>query len=342
MPTIFINSYAGVTGHVNVTFVGPNGMSSTYGVNTKDKTGVNDEAHPWNRSDLVSSHAVEVSQAAYDAALLDAENLWRETERNQGNYDLWGNNCVDFADRILQKAGLPEHSITEYADRRVLTGVYADARAGLHQDSVFNDNGFWGKLVDESLTSLSDQGLDLWEYAKGKLRATGDLLRAVMTDPLIIDLDGDGFELIPVASSSAFLDLNGDGYAERVGWIGPDDGFLVVDKDRDGVVDGLSELVGNATTDGFDVLRTYDANGDLVIDANDDVFASLLVWRDLDGNGQSTADEIASLGQLDPLGLQSKQHAFWCLVGGQPDRSNLGGYPSRRERTEDGFRILRL
>ena len=33
--------------------------------------------------------------------------------------------------------------------------------------------------------------------------------------PIVLDLDGDGVELVPLEESMAFYDINGDGYRER-------------------------------------------------------------------------------------------------------------------------------
>jgi Ca2+-binding RTX toxin-like protein len=120
-------------------------------------------------------------------------------------------------------------------------------------------------------------------------------LAPLLRDPLVVDLDGDGFDLIDVAHSVANFDLDGNGFAERVGWVHPDDGFLVADANGNGQVDGVQELFGNATTDGFDALRQLDTNGDGSITSADAAFATLRVWRDLNGDGQSQSGELSTL-----------------------------------------------
>ncbi|NBV07392.1 MAG: hypothetical protein EBS06_09215 [Proteobacteria bacterium] len=78
-------------------------------------------------------------------------------------------------------------------------------------------------------------------------------------DPLTLDLDGDGVELVNVSNSTAFFDLdvtantdaNGnfdgtytsDGVKEQVGWIQSDDGLLTLDKNGNGTVDNILEPV---------------------------------------------------------------------------------------------------
>ncbi|TDQ52352.1 M48 family metallopeptidase [Phaeovulum veldkampii] len=66
------------------------------------------------------------------------------------------------------------------------------------------------------------------------------------TDPLVIDLDGDGVELVSRANSNAYFDLDGDGFAEQTGWVKPDDGLLAVDRNGNGSIDDISELFGSA------------------------------------------------------------------------------------------------
>lgn len=114
-------------------------------------------------------------------------------------------------------------------------------------------------------------------------------------DPVVLDLDGDGLELVSVANSQAHFDFHGDGFAEATGWLKSDDGFLVRDLDHNGRIETTSELFGNDNQDGFAVLATLDSNHDGKIDAADDGFADLQVWRDLDGDGQTDVGEMSTL-----------------------------------------------
>ncbi|NMG35399.1 RTX toxin [Azoarcus sp. TTM-91] len=122
------------------------------------------------------------------------------------------------------------------------------------------------------------------------------------TSPLILDLDGDGVETTAL-TNGVFFDHDGNGFAEQSGWVGKDDGLLVLDRNGNGSIDGGSELFGNNTTlangnkaaNGFAALRELDSNLDGVIDANDAAYASLRVWKDADGDG------ITDEGELLPL-----------------------------------------
>lgn len=43
------------------------------------------------------------------------------------------------------------------------------------------------------------------------------------------------------------FDSDGDGVKNRTGWISPDDGFLVFDRNGDGLINDGGELFGNNT-----------------------------------------------------------------------------------------------
>jgi len=121
-------------------------------------------------------------------------------------------------------------------------------------------------------------------------------------DPLVLDLDGDGIELTTLSSFSPQFYLNSDGFAERTGWVSSDDGMLAIDLNNNGKIDNGSELFGNATMSGLAALATYDTNHDGVINSSDTQFSDLKVWRDLDRDGISDANELKN---LTDSGIQS-------------------------------------
>jgi Ca2+-binding RTX toxin-like protein len=124
--------------------------------------------------------------------------------------------------------------------------------------------------------------------------------------PIVLDLDSDGVETRGV-NAGAHFDHGGDGFKERTGWTGPDDGLLVWDRNGDGQINGGSELFGNRTllpdgvtpaANGFAALAARDANGDGKIDANDPIWVNLKIWRDADSDGVSTPAELVTPADL--------------------------------------------
>ncbi len=105
---------------------------------------------------------------------------------------------------------------------------------------------------------------------------------AKLIDPLVINFDGKATELSDMAFS---FDLDGDGSEEQVPFVGQGSGFLVLDKNQDGIVNNGLELFGPATGNGFDELAVFDQDGNGWIDETDPIFEKLRVWsRDAIGN----------------------------------------------------------
>ena len=118
-----------------------------------------------------------------------------------------------------------------------------------------------------------------------------DAIRATVVplpeDPLVLDLDGDGIETSGATEeATVFFDFNGDGTATATGWIKPDDGWLVWDRNNNGTIDSGRELFGDQTIkrdsnlaeDGFDALADEDINTDGMIWRNRGIY-----WLEAEG-----------------------------------------------------------
>ena len=124
--------------------------------------------------------------------------------------------------------------------------------------------------------------------------------------PLILDLDGDGVETISKEEGTLF-DIDADGDKDKTGWVGADDGLLVRDINKDGIINDASELFGEHTIkddgskakDGFDALSELDSNNDGVINQEDDAFDELQVWKDLNSDGITNDGELISLAEAN-------------------------------------------
>ena len=116
---------------------------------------------------------------------------------------------------------------------------------------------------------------------------------------VVLDLDGDGLDLKHYKKSGALFDLNGDGSRDDTGWIGKGDGFLVIDRDNDGLITEAAELSfagedANAPNN-LAALAALDSNNDRVLDARDARFGELKVWVDANLNGTTDAGELRTL-----------------------------------------------
>ena len=158
------------------------------------------------------------------------------------------------------------------------------------------------KLKDELKGKMPEEGeigSDIGSFLRslGLGEATQPAFRY---DPLTLDLDGDGIELISLNNSNTFFDLDNDGLRENVGWVKADDGILILDGNNNGTVDNIDELFGYANPDGTEVtgtqeLATHDTNHDNKIDNKDSIFSQLKLWQDLNQDGISQANELKSL-----------------------------------------------
>lgn len=127
--------------------------------------------------------------------------------------------------------------------------------------------------------------------------------------PLVLDLDGDGFELIAARKSGVYFDWDGDGIKEETGWVGPGDGMLVIDRNSDGDVTADEIAFGRiyGKKEGFvsdlEGLRAFDSNGNGSLDEGDSAFAQFGVWKDADSDAVVDAGELLSVQDIGLLAL---------------------------------------
>ncbi|WP_421724772.1 calcium-binding protein [Bauldia sp.] len=145
------------------------------------------------------------------------------------------------------------------------------------------------------------------------------------TLPLVIDLgptgsevQEDGLVFLDRHMSPVFYDFDGDGYAERTAWVGPDEGIVVWDKtgnitvDDEGFMNGggvsTGEIVLTKGVDGatdLDVLlKKFDDNDNGVLD-EDELNGSaggnggkLYIWQDKNLDGEVQHEEVQRLTNI--------------------------------------------
>ncbi|MEN3326078.1 MAG: hypothetical protein V7638_885 [Acidobacteriota bacterium] len=137
--------------------------------------------------------------------------------------------------------------------------------------------------------------------------------------PIVIDVSGDGFSLTNLSNGVAF-DLDVDGRKELIAWTSgnSDDGWLALDRNRNGAIDDGSELFGEFTPqaephdgerkNGFLALAEFDkavnsGNNDGIISSADAVFSFLRLWQDTNHNGVSEVQELRSLSSVDLISI---------------------------------------
>jgi subtilisin-like proprotein convertase family protein/Ca2+-binding RTX toxin-like protein len=133
------------------------------------------------------------------------------------------------------------------------------------------------------------------------------------TDPLVLDLDGNGVRLTDWRTAPVLFDIDDDGSRELTGWTSRTDGMVVLDLNGNGVIDGMREVLSeyfNSVTpgtkryvDGFAALASLDSNGNRRFDQGDSAWSSVRVWIDADADGQTDSAELKALAELGITGI---------------------------------------
>ncbi|MCA9735198.1 hypothetical protein KC799_23885, partial [candidate division KSB1 bacterium] len=262
--------------------------------------------------------------------------LWEDWQRNDGGVDI-----IEDAKEIYKEATDIPYSVTPENIARAqeaakfsanfgkaLLAMDEDVRQQLVDDVLpFDDIADWlDQLSDGYGWALDNPDLVFGELPPWLQDALGPVLGTLGvdfspgsglggSDPLTLDLDGDGLIELTSVTDGVYYDFWNDGFAEKTGWVAADDGMLVWDKDSDGLIEGFEEMIASPhplsyvlesgwlelrdESNAFVQLGQLDDNGDGVIDAQDTIFSTLQVWQDLNQNGISEAGELFSLSDLN-------------------------------------------
>ncbi|WPP81632.1 calcium-binding protein [Acinetobacter pittii] len=173
-------------------------------------------------------------------------------------------------------------------------------------------NIYENKYGSYTLNDVGNYWFDTFNKNNSSMSLNNDGVKKYhIYDPVVLDLDGDGIETIAANKWAGVLfDHDNDGIRTSTGWVGSDDGILVLDRNGDGVINDGSELFGDSVTlkdgsqasNGYAALAEFDSNGDGKVNAEDTNFEQLKVWRDLNQDGVSQTNELFGLTEL---GIQS-------------------------------------
>ena len=304
---------------------------------TKDQTAIRKQQAHKITIEITSDQYIDVLNNANDLkkAVKNNPELYKyQVVPKDGN-----NNCVTISNKILEYAGIKllqgadspvvasgricyanEYGLDSFSNGSKVNlidaaSVWAYSNGGigrvLGKVFPFIIENYWEFAPEVTEVHVPVEDTALYKYQQegaispGKSifdASQGTSITPPPRDPVTVDLDGDGVETIS-SENGVYFDLDASGTAEKTGWIAPDDGLVVMDRDGNGTIDNGRELFGDATvlkdgsiaSTGFEALAEQDTNKDGVIDASDENFSNMKVWRDLNQDGISQSEELRSL-----------------------------------------------
>jgi len=286
-----------VTGHMWFTLTDEWGNETSYGFGPKTdgdgwgpgKVTNEDDTH---YIDPAYNYTREITPEEYSKVRNFAEDAKAESASGKGRWEeysgVW-NSCVDFTWEALNRGGL------------------TDTPEGGWQGNFLPWFNRW--MVEKEFMKEKPSNEISDAVRDGFTTATSIIRRY---DPMVLDLDNDGIETVGT-NAGVIFDIDADGVKTGTGWVNPDDGFLVWDKNGNGQIDDGRELFGDAfiksngqlAADGFDALTSLDANADGKVDALDAAFNQLRIWQDLNQNGLTDPGEFKSLAELNIIAFNT-------------------------------------
>ena len=152
-------------------------------------------------------------------------------------------------------------------------------------------------------------GIDAWELSgtlTGSPQSFEFSIDFGIFFPLVLDLDGDGVDVLPRLDSTVYFNLDGDAFLEQTAWMGAGDGMLVLDRPAaggngpgDGLITQIDELSYSTQPGQTDLegLRAYDTNYDNQLTAADTDWSRFRIWVDANRDGITNAGELRTLAQ---------------------------------------------
>ena len=183
------------------------------------------------------------------------------------------------------------------------TSSAPDSRGGvLSSATILSNSGIGGSTTTEtSWFSATDS-------SGAKSQISISFTGRYSADPIVIDLDRDGFSFTDIEASTVSFAV--DGVKRRSAWIGAGDAMLAYDADGDGRINRLDEIAFGSQVDDpalsdLQALQQpgFDQNQDGMFDAQDGKWQRFLLWQDRNGNGVSDPGELRSLVEAGVRGL---------------------------------------
>ncbi|AGF76989.1 hypothetical protein UWK_00404 [Desulfocapsa sulfexigens DSM 10523] len=228
-------------------------------------------------------------------------------------YDVYFNIAVydrNYGDTVTVSAAQVSHGT-----------VYKNSNSSFYYHGVLQ----YGIPASFTLTGVDQRGasgtmyIQMWGGTEDAEPGYQNYTFRYLYSPVILDLDGDGVELLGIEEGVTF-DWNRDTIAESSGWVAADDGFLVYDHNHDGAVTRADELMlkeylPGATTD-LEGLQAFDSNNDGIFSKEDAAWSDFGIWQDKNSNGISDEGEFKTLDDAGISDIELKSDGKEEVIAG--------------------------
>lgn len=169
--TVNVFNNAG-TGHINVTFRGPNGFEETYGNNVTNVNGnvfwgIRDE-----RENLLQNHSSYQIPVTYEQMMAAWTMVQTRIAGHDNNYGLGFQNCVDFVRDILREAGLGNDVAGFMSGIDAPVTRYAELTDWLVNNGAGSILGGIGQVIG----NIGELGTEIIRAAQWAWNGVGDIL----------------------------------------------------------------------------------------------------------------------------------------------------------------------
>ncbi len=195
------------------------------------------------------------------------------------------------SDVVMEIGALPSQSSLQDRERVGLGLTYHAENSHTEVETViFSAKGEVATADGEKINVSFDMSMmrHFEQHESLTIRAGDDRF----VDPLVINLNGHGAQL---GDFRLAFDLDGDGEEGEIPFLSPGSGFLVWDRNEDGLINSGKELFGPSSGHGFQELALFDMDGNGWLDENDPLFDELQIWMS-DQTGKLNLRSLNEMG----------------------------------------------
>jgi Ca2+-binding RTX toxin-like protein len=236
-----------------------------------------------------------------------SEDIAKDHKENKsGLGDLWKNGVASYGHH--HEVRMPPSILNGDGAKNVRPShmVTGGWRPGAKELSTFNTDKHLRNAMEWSKQGSLHDRIDRMQQMK--MAAAYDRCKLgsfdqLNIDPLVVDLSGKGLQLTHWKKNKVMFDIDGDGYLEETGWVGPEMGFLILGKKSKitSIQDLLSERWnGRQYKDGFEALLSVCPTGSTsrIIDSLHPLYKALYIWINKAQDGVFQESDLKSLSEL--------------------------------------------